>query len=70
MRKKFVCSKEGSRKEKLGIESIVQRRNSNTRADYGAHLQIKKTKEGKWVVFKIIVEHTHLLSTPRKTHML
>ena len=69
VRKKLVCSKEGCRKEKLGVESIVQRRDSDTRVDCGAHLQIKKTKEGKWAVFKIIVEHTHLLSTSRKTHM-
>ena len=40
VRKRFVCSKEGSSKEKLGDDSIQQRRNS----DCEAHLQIKKNK--------------------------
>ena len=44
VRKNFVCSKESSRKEKLGNDSIQQRWNSNMWANCEAHLQIKKNK--------------------------
>ena len=47
VRKKIVCSKESSRKEKLGVESIVQRWNLDTREGCEACLQIKKTNEGQ-----------------------
>ena len=61
-----MCSKEGCKKKRLGGE----RRTSDTRENCGSYLQLKKMKGGYWTVFKIVVEHSHLLSTPRKTHML
>ena len=30
---------------------------------------VKKITTGHWVVNKLVVEHNHVLSTPRKTHM-
>ena len=66
VRKKFVCSKEGCKKKRLGGE----RRTSDTRENCGSYLQLKKMKGGYWTVFKIVVEHSHLLSTPKKAHML
>ena len=69
--KKFVCSKEGHRIEKACYNTVGQRRVMERRENCVAEFQVKKKKgDSSYSVCKFIAEHTHMLSTPHKSHML
>ncbi|XXG73186.1 hypothetical protein AAC387_Pa07g2146 [Persea americana] len=68
--KKFVCSKEGQKVEKMCRTNVVQRRVTDIRENCGAELQVRRNADGQWVVCKFVIEHSHILSSPRKAHML
>eukprot|EP00268_Persea_americana_P039936 TRINITY_DN3957_c1_g1_i2.p1 TRINITY_DN3957_c1_g1~~TRINITY_DN3957_c1_g1_i2.p1 ORF type:complete len:128 (+),score=18.80 TRINITY_DN3957_c1_g1_i2:1406-1789(+) len=52
------------------VANVVQRRVTDIRVNCGAELQVKRNELGQWVVCKSVVEHSHILSSPRKAHML
>ena len=67
--KQFMCAKQGQRVEKEGGDFVSQKRVPYTRENCRAEIVVKKITSGHWVVNKFVEEHTHVLSTPRKTHM-
>eukprot|EP00268_Persea_americana_P039939 TRINITY_DN3957_c1_g1_i5.p1 TRINITY_DN3957_c1_g1~~TRINITY_DN3957_c1_g1_i5.p1 ORF type:complete len:268 (+),score=38.22 TRINITY_DN3957_c1_g1_i5:522-1325(+) len=68
--KKFVCFKEGQKVEKMCHTNVVQRRVTDTRENCGVELQVRRNADGQWVVCKFVIGHSHILSSPRKAHML
>jgi len=41
-----------------------------TREGCNAMVSFRRTNNGRYVLFKFLKGHTHLLATPRKLHML
>lgn len=69
--KRFVCSKEGHSVEKSVFNTDYERRVMETRENCSAEFQVKKKRgESNYSVCKFVKEHTHMLSTPHKRHLL
>ena len=64
-----MCAKQGHRIEKAGRGYVAQKHVPYTRENCGVEMVVNKITIGHWVVNKLVVEHTHVLFTPRKTHM-
>jgi hypothetical protein len=56
--KYIVCSSEGYGRNESS--------NGTTRTGCGARVQFKVSKEGIWVVQKVVFEHNHYLASPNK----
>ena len=66
--KYFVCSKEGFKRTLVKVNS--NRKIKLTREGCDAMVAFKRTKDGKYVLYKFHEGHTHLLATPTKRHLL
>ena len=69
--KRFVCSKEGWRKEQeSGEDEKPKRKVKITRCGCQAMIGFKRRDDGKYVVAKFISYHTHDLVSPRMRHLI
>ncbi|KAK8925721.1 Protein FAR1-RELATED SEQUENCE 5 [Platanthera zijinensis] len=70
--KYFACAKEGFKVENKTIQlgKDACRKLSNTRVGCKASASVKRTNDGKYVLFTFHEEHNHTLCTPRKRHFL
>ena len=64
----FVCSKQGFKRAQTNLK--CNRKVKLTREGCNAMVGFRRTKDGKYELFKFHEGHTHVLSTPRKRHML
>ena len=64
----FVCSKQGFKRTQTNVNS--NRKTKLTREGCNAMVGFRRTKDGKYELFKFHEGHTHVLSTPRKRHIL
>jgi len=64
----FVRSKKGFKRAQTNLKS--NRKVKLTREGCNAMFGFRKTKDGKYELFKFHEGHTHVLSTPRKRHVL
>ncbi|CAN6268724.1 unnamed protein product [Urochloa humidicola] len=60
--KYIVCSNQGHRETESSKDS--------TRTGCGARVQFSVSKEGVWLVQKVVVDHNHYLASPNKSHKL
>ena len=65
-KRQFTCSCEGSYSKK----TTPQKKRDERRFEYEAMLEIRIDKNGKYVVTKFIVEHTHDLVPASSSHIL
>ena len=69
--KRFVCSKEGWRKEQeSGEDEKPKRKVKITRCGCEAMIGLKRRDDGKYVVATFISYHTHDLVSPRMRHLI
>ena len=72
--KKFVCSKEGwrknNKKENEQVDQKPKRKLKITRVGCKAMSQFKRRSDGKYEVVRFVKTHTHELASPRKWHLL
>ena len=69
--KRFVCSKEGWRKEQeSGEDEKPKRKFKITRCGCEAMIGLKRRDDGKYVVATFISYHTHDLVSPRMRHLI
>jgi zinc finger SWIM domain-containing protein 3 len=61
--KHLVCSSEGHAKDDSSSKGM-------TRIGCGARIQFSVSKEGVWMVQKVVFEHNHYLASPNKTKNL
>jgi hypothetical protein len=61
--KHLVCSSEGHAKDDSSSKGM-------TRTGCGARIQFSVSKEGVWMVQKVVFEHNHYLASPNKTKNL
>ncbi|KAJ8446943.1 hypothetical protein Cgig2_026441 [Carnegiea gigantea] len=64
----FVCCKQGFKRTQTNVHS--NRKVKLTREGCNVMVGFRRTKDGKYELFKFHEGHTHVLSTPRKHHML
>ncbi|CAH9127167.1 unnamed protein product [Cuscuta epithymum] len=69
--KYFVCSKQGFKEDTNKTQKTEKvQKTKLTREGCNALAGFRRTKDGKYVLFKFYEGHTHLLVTLRKHHML
>ncbi|KAG6528826.1 hypothetical protein ZIOFF_011011 [Zingiber officinale] len=64
----FLCSNEGARQKHS--THITKKAREVVRTNCMARIEFKVSRDGIWVVSKIIYEHNHPLVRPHKTHLL
>ena len=67
LRKEYVCSKEGVPAKGLGEK---KRHRGITREGCKAKLAVVKSKSGTYVVSLFVEGHNHLLTSPKRVHLL
>jgi hypothetical protein len=61
--KYIVCSSEGHRKNTESSKDV-------TRTGCNARVQFSVSREGVWIVQKVVLDHNHYLASPNKSHKL
>ncbi|KAK1264308.1 Protein FAR1-RELATED SEQUENCE 5 [Acorus gramineus] len=69
IKRDMVCAKEGLKNTDVN-KQIRIRNQGHIRVGCKARIQFWKTEDGKWKIHDFIEGHAHVLSTPRKTHLL
>ncbi|KAK1258890.1 60S ribosomal protein L18a [Acorus gramineus] len=69
IKRDMVCAKEGFKNTDVDKQIRIRNR-ENIRVGCKARIQFWKTEDGKWIVHDFFEGHVHVLSTPRKTHLL
>ncbi|KAJ3693938.1 hypothetical protein LUZ60_009418 [Juncus effusus] len=62
--KRFVCLKEGHHKKKNDQESKKRRKRISIRDGCPALMEVVRRGLDKWVVCKLVLEHTHVVASP------
>jgi hypothetical protein len=71
--KRFVCEKQGWRKTKELNNEAVKKRKRNvkiSRCGCEAMIGLKRRNDGKYVVARLVLQHTHQLVSPNKRQFL
>ncbi|KAK1263002.1 Protein FAR-RED IMPAIRED RESPONSE 1 [Acorus gramineus] len=69
IKRDMVCAKEGFKNTDVDKQIRIRNR-GHIRVGCKARIQFWKTEDGKWIVHDFFEGHVHVLSTPRKTHLL